>query len=824
MTARIRGPELRSTTILTVRHQGRVVVAGDGQVTVGQTVMKRNARKVRRLYHERVLAGWIALDATVDTSYLKDTVGFYPFDLAAAASDGQPVREEVRIGDRVLHSVVTPLRDAAGVSGAIVILRDLGDTADIARRRAEFAQVMSHELRTPLTSIAGALDIVLSGYAGTLSDRQLRYVEMARQAATRMNQLVDQLLDLARAQAGSITIAAAPVQLERLAREVIVRYRGAASVKQLTIVLGASADDISTLGDPERLSQVLGNLLTNAIRFAPTGGVIDVQVFGPSLSEDVVGVSVYNSGEPIAPEDRERVFEPFSASSRRVGGTALGLSISRTIVEAHGGRIWVESGATGTKFVFTLPVSAKSDKVVPPTPEPGPRRRGLGEGSSALVIDDDPRRALLLKGLLMSLTDRVLVANDVDGALAIARTERPALAVLSSGMSRADDLLSILEYDPDTAKTAVMVVGDGERRADFIAAGADDVLDFPIQPAMFRDACLRLVESGRREAPRVLVVDDDASIRAICREVLELGGYQVRDAGSADAALAEARRFRPDMIVLDVLMPGIDGYRCAEMIRSDTAIGMAPIMFLSARGDTADKVRAFRSGAEDYMVKPFDAAELLARVGKALDRQARELGASPTTGLPGADAIQAEIERRIETYDTTAVACYLDLDNLKAFNDYYGYAKANAVIRQTGDVIRQVIQRRGSPGDFIGHIAGDDFVFITSADCVDNVCSAICERFDQVIRLYYDPADRESGFIETKDRFGIQRRFPIMSVSIAAITISPSGSNMRDGAQRPRVRTYAALAEVAAVGKRSAKAIPGSTYVRDGQTILPQRA
>jgi signal transduction histidine kinase/DNA-binding response OmpR family regulator len=745
----------------------------------------------------------IPLDAEVDTSYLKNIVGFYPFELAAAASDGQPVREEVRIGDRVLHSVVTP-QIVDGQS--IVVLRDLGDTANIARRRAEFAQVMSHELRTPLTSIAGALDIVLSGYAGDLTDRQLRYVDMARQAATRMNQLVDQLLDLARAQAGTITIAAAPVQLDRLAREVIDRYRGAASVKQLTIVLGASADDISILGDPERLSQVLGNLLTNAIRFAPTGGVIDVQVFGPSLSEDVVGVSVYNSGEPIAPEDRERVFEPFSASSRRVGGTALGLSISRTIVEAHGGRIWVESGPLGTKFVFTLPVSAKGDKTTPPSTLEPPRRRGLGEGSSALVIDDDPRRALLLKGLLMSLTDRVLVANDVDGALAIARTEHPALAVVAGAMSRADDLLSILEHDPDTAKTAVMVVGDGDRRADLIAAGADDVLDFPIQPAMFRDACLRLVESGRREAPRVLIVDDDASIRAICREVLELGGYQVRDAGSANAALTEARRFRPDMIVLDVLMPGIDGYRCAEMIRNDTSIGMAPIMFLSARGDTADKVRAFRSGAEDYMVKPFDAAELLARVGKALDRQARELGASPTTQLPGADAIQGEIERRLELGDTMAVACYLDLDNLKAFNDYYGYAKANAVIRQTGDVIRNEIHRHGSPGDFIGHIAGDDFVFITSSDSVDNVCRAICERFDLLIRLYYDPADRETGFIETKDRFGVQRRFPIMSVSIAAITIA-------------RARTYAALAEVAAEGKRSAKAIPGSTYVRDGQTM-----
>jgi len=762
----------------------------------------------------RVMLG-IAADAGVDTAYLKNVVGFYPFDLAAGSPDGQPIREEVRIGERVLHSVVTPLREPTGESiGAIVVLRDLGDTADVARRRAEFAQVMSHELRTPLTSIAGALDIVLSGYAGPLTDRQLRYVDMARQAATRMNQLVDQLLDLARAQAGSITVSTAPVQLDRLAREVIDRYRAAAATKQLTIVLGASAEDISIVGDPERLAQVLGNLITNAVRFSPANGVIDVQVFGPPLSEDAVGVSVHNSGDPIAPDDHERIFEPFSASSRRVGGTALGLSISRTIIEAHGGRIWVESGAGGTKFVFTLPVSAKSEKasqMMPALGDTAPRRRSLGEKSCALVADDDPRRALLLKGLLMSLADRVLVANDVDSAISTARAERPALAVVAGGMRDALALLAILEHDPDTTKTAVMVVGDSERRADLIAAGADDLLEFPIQPAMFRDACLRLVESGRREAPRVLIVDDDPSIRMICREVLELGGYQVRDAGSATAALAEARRFRPDMILMDVMMPGIDGYRTAEMIRADPAIGMAPIMFLSARGDTADKVRAFRSGAEDYMVKPFDAAELLARVSKALDRQARELGASPTTQLPGADAIQAEIERRLDTDDGSMVACYLDLDNLKAFNDYYGYAKANAVIRQTGDVIRAVVQRSGGPGDFIGHIAGDDFVFVTTADRADQVCREICARFDHLIRLYYDPGDRDRGYIETNDRFGVMRRFPIMSVSIAGISLA-------------RAKTYAGLAELAAVGKGTAKAIPGSSYVRDGQTMVASPA
>jgi signal transduction histidine kinase/DNA-binding response OmpR family regulator len=782
------------------RLRNAIDVMADGAIfadtTTGEVVINRSAR---------VMLG-VPADAVVDTTYLKDVVGFYPFDLAAASPDGEPIREEVRIVDRVLHSVVTPLREGKATVGAIVVLRDLGDTADVARRRNEFAQVMSHELRTPLTSIAGALDIVLSGYAGPLQDRQLRYIDMARQAATRMNQLVDQLLDLARAQAGTIAVATAPVQLDRLAREVIDRYRTAAAAKQIQIQFTATAEDISILGDPERLAQVLGNLITNAIRFAPPDGTIDVQVFGPPLSEDAVGVSVHNTGEPIATEDRERVFEPFSASGRRVGGTALGLSISRTIIEAHGGRIWVESDPRGTKFVFTLPVSAvKEDQTQPISIEAAPRRRGLGDGTSALVVDDDPRRALLVKGQLMALTDRVLVATDVDGALALARAEHPALAVVAGAMTDALALLAILEHDPDTHKTAVMVVGDADRRADMIAAGADDFVDFPIQPQMFRDACLRLVESGRREAPRVLVVDDDPSIRMICREVLELGGYQVRDAGSATAALAEAKRFRPDMILLDVLMPVIDGYRTAEMMRTDPAIAMAPIMFLSAKGDTADKVRAFRSGAEDYMVKPFDAAELLARVAKALDRQARELGASPTTQLPGADAIQTEVERRIG--ESTTVACYLDLDNLKAFNDYYGYAKANAVIRQTGDVIRYVVQRCGAPGDFIGHIAGDDFVFITSADKADSVCHSICERFDHLIKLYYDPADRARGYIETKDRFGIQRKFPMMSVSVAAISCG-------------RAKTYAALAELAARGKRTAKAIPGSSYVRDGQAVV----
>jgi signal transduction histidine kinase/DNA-binding response OmpR family regulator len=752
----------------------------------------------------------VAGGAEATTTYLKDVVGFYPFDLVSGATG--PLREEVRIGERILHSVVTPLTDEAGHAGAVVVLRDLGETRDLAQRRSEFAQLMSHELRTPLTSVAGALDIVLSGYAGPLAEKQRRYLDMARQAATRMNLLVDQLLDLARAQTGSISIATAPVELDRMAAAVVEAYRGNAGSKGLRLNLHATADGISILGDPDRLTQVLGNLLTNAIKFSPPSGVIEVEVFGPPQFPDAVGVSVHNDGEPIPDAERERIFEPFSASGRKVGGTGLGLSICRSIVEAHGGRIWVESGSRGTRFVFTLPVksSTTSDGVraeLAPAPTPAEARRPR-EAARVLLVDQDRHRALLLKGVLMAAGDEVTVVEDVDAALAVARRGTIEVVVVSAAMSEALALLAILEHDPDTRKLAVVALGEPGQAAELLAASADEVVELPVVPAVLCDACHRLRDALGRQAPRVMIVDDDAGIRAICREVLEQAGYQVREVARPELAVAEGRRFRPDLVLLDVMMPGIDGFRAAEALRQDGAIGMAPIIFLSAKGDTADKVRAFRSGAEDYMVKPFDAAELVARVGKALERQARELGASPTTQLPGADAIADEIERRLAAGSKTVV-CYLDLDNLKALNDYYGFAKADAVIRQTGDLIRDVLAQVGRPDeDFIGHIAGDDFVLIVAAERADAVCREIMRRFDRVIPLYYDRDDRTRGYIETRDRWGEQRRFPIMSVSIAAVSL-------------PRARTGAEIALLAAAGKSAAKAIPGSAYVRDDVVMPP---
>jgi len=262
------------------------------------------------------------------------------------------------------------------------------------------------------------------------------------------------------------------------------------------------------------------------------------------------------------------------------------------------------------------------------------------------------------------------------------------------------------------------------------------------------------------------------------------------------------------------MMPDLDGFQTVKRFRADRDGAMTPVIFVSARGQIADKIRAFKLGAEDYLVKPFDSMELVARVEKALERRERELGASPTTKLPGAGAIESEIERRLAEGGDFAF-CYVDLDNLKAFNDYYGIAKADGVIRQTGDLMRQVVARDGTAHDFIGHIAGDDFVFITTPERIDGIARSICRTFDRLVPLYYDKADRERGYIETYDRYGQLRRFPLLSVSLAALTTRTEDM---------RFRTYAELAQAAAEAKKRAKAVDGSSYVRDGNVIVPQPA
>lgn len=302
---------------------------------------------------------------------------------------------------------------------------------------------------------------------------------------------------------------------------------------------------------------------------------------------------------------------------------------------------------------------------------------------------------------------------------------------------------------------------------------------------------------------KILVVDDEKYVVELIRDILESAGYKVVPAYSAKEALEKVYTESPDLILLDILMPRVDGYQVCREIREDLLLANIPIIMLTVKGGEKDEIKGLGIGADDYIVKPFRPGVLLARVNMVLKRTLRELEANPLTRLPGNTAIISEIEERIDSHRLFAVF-YLDLDNFKAFNDRYSFEAGDKVIRQTARIIIKHMKELGSPDDFVGHIGGDDFIAITTPDKVDSVCSAIIKSFDKDILKLYSAKDQASGYISGRDRQGRINKFPIMAVSIGVVT------NMK--------RKFSHTGQVAAVGaelKKYAKSLEGSNYVID---------
>jgi diguanylate cyclase (GGDEF)-like protein len=302
---------------------------------------------------------------------------------------------------------------------------------------------------------------------------------------------------------------------------------------------------------------------------------------------------------------------------------------------------------------------------------------------------------------------------------------------------------------------------------------------------------------------RILVVDDDRNLRKIIQTNLELAGYDVSTAPNGEEAMQLLDVMQPDLVVLDVMMPLMDGYEVARRIRRHPSNTHVPIIMLTAKSEVEDKLAGFEAGADDYITKPFGPQELLARVRAKIRRVEVDSSLSPLTRLPGNLAIEAELRRRIDAKEPFAVL-YLDLDNFKAFNDVYGFTHGDEAIQLVASSAVDVVRRRGTTQDFVGHIGGDDFIIVTLPPRAEEVAREIIDMFDRDIRKLYTSQDLRQGFIETRDRRGTLNRFPIMSLSIAIISND----------QRP-LENYAQIGEAAAELKRYAKSIGGSVYVKD---------
>ncbi len=742
--------------------------------------------------------------------WLADTLGFYPFDLVRGLDPVQGpalLAEELHLGERTLSSVISPVTDGEGrLAGVAVALRDVTEQKRLERRKQEFVQVVSHELRTPLTSITGALDYVLKEGERRLDPHQHKMLSLALESTRRLNVLVSDFLDLARAAEGRLAMQVELTDLDELTRTAVERYLPAAQGKGIDLTAATPREPVRIAADPGRLQQVLANLLTNAVKFTGEGGTIRVALFQPAAVPGWVGISSWNNGEEIPEADLERIFEKFEQSrsdrTRRVQGTGLGLAICRTIVESHGGRIWAESApGQGVRFVLALP-----PEPAPESPAPAEKHAVQGRGPPApVLVADEFEVSAVVKAVLLRKGLPCAAARTREEALRLARQLRPRLLVLdlSARGLEGPELVEGLRADPETRETPLLIFGRPEDRERAFGLGATAFLAKPATAEQLGGAVEVLLSGSRRAGKKILVVDDDPAIRAVCNEILSNHGYEVQEAGSCAEAVQAVRERRPDLLLVDVQLPDGDGFGLLESLAEERSLDRFAAVFVSALGQPADKVRGLRLGAADYLVKPFDAMELVARVDAVLRRKETALAASPLTRLPSGKAIEAEVERRLAAR-APFVLCYLDLDDFKAYNDHYGYAKADGVLVQVGDLLRQVVGEAGGPSAFVGHVGGDDFVLVTEEDRADEMCRRAIAGFDRLIPLYYDREDRARGYIEAEDRFGIRRRFPMMSVSVVSVWAPPG-----------RFEHHADLARAAADMKKRAKAIPGSIYLRD---------
>lgn len=304
-------------------------------------------------------------------------------------------------------------------------------------------------------------------------------------------------------------------------------------------------------------------------------------------------------------------------------------------------------------------------------------------------------------------------------------------------------------------------------------------------------------------AARILIVDDDPDIRDVLKLTLSEENYELFEAQDGEEALKTINSQALDLVLLDYKIPKIDGRRLCQLVKKDLLLRHLPIIMVTGKGEISDKVGGIDAGADDYIVKPFEPKELLARIRMVLRRAAADLEANPLTRLPGNVSILNELGRKLKSGSLFSV-CYIDLDKFKAYNDTYGFQCGDNVIKETARILIRASHSHGNPDDFIGHIGGDDFVLITTPDKTDRLCQAIIADFEKTVPSFYSEKDRNTGFILAHDRKGQEEKIPLLSVSIGVV------SN-----QTRRIEHVAQVGEIGAELKAIAKSMERSNYVKD---------
>jgi len=496
------------------------------------------------------------------------------------------------------------------------------DEVEVAsRHKSEFLASMSHELRTPLNAVIGFSEVLLERMFGDLNDRQDEYLRDILSSGRHLLELLNDILDLSKVEAGRMDLQRSTFPMQQTLEYGLSMVRERAVRHDITLSLDVAPEVGLIESDELRIKQVMLNLLSNAVKFTPDGG--DVAVRARVDGAELV-VTVSDTGIGIAPDDRERIFESFHQAGRGVQqqeGTGLGLTLSKRILELLDGRMWLKSEVgVGSTFGFAIPLGTTSE------PLAGSAEQAPIGGPLVVVIEDDRPSLELLTLYLEGAGVEVIGARDGPSGLETVQRKHPAAVVLDIRLPDMNgwEVLTALKADPVTAEIPVVVVSMLDERGTGFALGAAEYLVKPVSREHVLAALSRV--GVLPEAGTLLVIDDDPLALELVTAVLEPRGWTVLSAGDGETGTAMARSHQPSVVLLDLLMPGMDGFAVAEALRSDTTTRAIPIVVLTAKTLTrADKDRL--RGRISYVAQKsaFDPAVLVSLVTRAT-------GAAVTSG------------------------------------------------------------------------------------------------------------------------------------------------------------------------------------------------
>jgi signal transduction histidine kinase/DNA-binding response OmpR family regulator len=465
------------------------------------------------------------------------------------------------------------------------------------RVKSRFLASMSHELRTPLNSIIGFSELLIGHFDGRAEKRFVGFLRNIHASGKHLLSLISDILDLSKIEAGKMELFPEALSMASTIDDVCAITEGMAKERRVSIDIDTPGDLPRLQADQVRLKQILFNLLSNAIKFSSedsTVSVVSRRLTGErsALGIDSIQVSVIDRGVGISPGDQEIIFEEFrqadfQEASRRAGGTGLGLALVKRFVELHRGVISVVSVlGQGSTFSVTLPVVFQGEEAVEPSMESPP----AATGSLILVVEDDRAAFERIAGALTTAGFNAVWCQAGESAVSFAARLKPAAIILDIVMPGTDgfEALKQIKSQPETRDIPVLIVSMLPNREVGIALGAADYINKPFEPESLIHSLTQLVPASREVHPRVLVIDDDRMVHELMDEVLGSRGYEVRHAYRGEEGLRSAQKDSHDVIILDLLMEGLDGFEIAHAIESGRCDSLdSPIIIFTAKELTA---------------------------------------------------------------------------------------------------------------------------------------------------------------------------------------------------------------------------------------------